>query len=224
MVSGKLITILAAAFTVVGAIEAPLPGYEVEDLTWEVEHTEGQPAAHLNGTIQQIHDQILELNPDFKLQQFSPVEKREESDLLAKLATRDCVVCSNFPGTQRSRVYQGIDYLRGIKGKPWLGPGPGKCIRVSCAYNAAIWWCNDEVSATVPCVINTMLIHFHLQNKEIKILPSFTNIAQGASLICQQCTTTGKSAFEQDQPWVHVVSGQDFHQDNWNVIVRWNEC
>lgn len=90
-----------------------------------------------------MYDKVLELNPDFKPQEFSPVEKREESDLLAKLAKRDRVVCSNFPGTQRSRVYEGIKYLKSLKGRPWIGPGPGKCMRVSCGYDAAIWWCND---------------------------------------------------------------------------------
>lgn len=35
-----------------------------------------------------------------------------------------------------NRVQQGIYYLGDV-------PGPGSCGRVSCSYNAAIYWCND---------------------------------------------------------------------------------
>ena len=37
----------------------------------------------------------------------------------------------------------GIEYLRGVPGKPASGPGPGNCGRVSCWGESAIYWCND---------------------------------------------------------------------------------
>lgn len=40
-------------------------------------------------------------------------------------------------------ISDGVIYLRGVKGKPKNGPGPGNCGRVSCSYNSAIYWCND---------------------------------------------------------------------------------
>lgn len=40
-------------------------------------------------------------------------------------------------------IEKGIAYLRGLNGKPGNGAGPGACGQVSCAYNSAIWWCND---------------------------------------------------------------------------------
>lgn len=37
-------------------------------------------------------------------------------------------------------ITQGVDYLRGVKGKPVNGAR--QCGRVSCEWHAAIWWCN----------------------------------------------------------------------------------
>jgi len=52
------------------------------------------------------------------------------------------------------RIKEGIDYLRGVPGKPVLGPGPGTCKRVSCSYNSAIYWCND---VSTECILNPLL-------------------------------------------------------------------
>ncbi|KAK0744320.1 hypothetical protein B0T21DRAFT_357602 [Apiosordaria backusii] len=39
-------------------------------------------------------------------------------------------------------IKEGIDYLRGLTGTAINDPG--KCGRVSCSYNSAIYWCNDN--------------------------------------------------------------------------------
>lgn len=127
-------------------LDAPLPGYEVEDLIWEVEHTPGKPPVQLNGTIEQIHDKLLEINPDFEFyENISPVDVQEETANASPTLTKrkDKVICDNFPRIEVEFVQDAMSYLRKVKGRPWLGPGPGRCIRVSCGFNAAIWWCND---------------------------------------------------------------------------------
>jgi hypothetical protein len=40
-------------------------------------------------------------------------------------------------------IREGVQYLRTLKHKPKIGPGPGRCDRVSCAWKSAIFWCND---------------------------------------------------------------------------------
>lgn len=40
-------------------------------------------------------------------------------------------------------IQEGIEYISKITKKPELGPGPDKCTRVSCSWNASIWLCND---------------------------------------------------------------------------------
>ncbi|KAL4944957.1 hypothetical protein BDV06DRAFT_219764 [Aspergillus oleicola] len=83
------------------------------------------------------------------------------------------------------------------KGKPTLGPGPGKCSRVACAYNAAIVWCND--------------------NKYTLNLASWQVVAHGADKIFNKCS---KSHYGKGMS----VHGQAFHAGNWNVIVRKEKC
>lgn len=51
--------------------------------------------------------------------------------------------CFNWPVANGNRIQDGINYLMGVGGQPSNGPGPGACGRVSCSYDAAIWWCND---------------------------------------------------------------------------------
>jgi hypothetical protein len=59
------------------------------------------------------------------------------------LNKRDHTVCHNFESANYIRIKEGVNYLRGVPGRPWLAAGPGKCARVSCSWNSAIWWCND---------------------------------------------------------------------------------
>lgn len=58
--------------------------------------------------------------------------------------------CFNYPLTKYGAIEDGIDYLRHVPFQPTNGPGPGNCGRVSCSWNAAIWWCNDVSSPFMP--------------------------------------------------------------------------
>src|SRR6187549_519178 len=65
-------------------------------------------------------------------------------EILAKRADfRNAKYNCEFSAAALNRASEGIAYLRGVSGRPSNGPGPGNCGRVSCGYNAGIWWCND---------------------------------------------------------------------------------
>lgn len=135
--------------------EDPLQGRDIFTPEWEVEVKPGGDTVVLNGTIQEVHTQLLELNPnwdtDFK---DDGLDKREAdfgdwADDTAGLDKR-----ANFNGASyncwgrwgavsREHIQSGINYLRRVRGKPRAGAGPSKCGRVSCSYNSAIYWCND---------------------------------------------------------------------------------
>lgn len=117
------------------SLQPPAPGYGVETLLWDVEVARGRFET-LNGTIQEVYAQVLRLNPHFKLPEDPPVAR----GLNRKRST---VRCGNWPLTSKDRIQEGINYLRRLNGAPRNGPGPSNCGRVSCSYNAAIWWCND---------------------------------------------------------------------------------
>ncbi|KAK3897422.1 hypothetical protein C8A05DRAFT_39028 [Staphylotrichum tortipilum] len=148
------------------AVEAPIPGYVVETLEWDVPVAPGQVEV-LNGTIQEVFAQALQINPDFKLQQDTGASTAAKRGGLEQHEKRTTVLCGNWPLANKGRIEEGIRYLRVVPAAPRNGPGPGACGRVSCSYNSAIWWCNDN---TTP-----------------KTLESWDWIANSAGFIIQNC-------------------------------------
>jgi hypothetical protein len=144
--------------------ESPIPGYGIVELSWEVIPAPGQSPIVLNGTIEQVHSQLLEINPSYQAEVFekgcfTPI--REDllpaptaataataagaSTAAAPLIWR--IKCGGYHSANIRRIKDGINYLNNITGQPRNGPGPNNCGRVSCSYNSSIWWCND---ASVP--------------------------------------------------------------------------
>ena len=117
----------------------------------------GGPKVTYNGTVEGLVAKIHQDHPEFgaKLQAKIAtvharmlVEAAEKSEMNStSLVKRDDVICCNFGSPCNVDITQGISYLRGVGGQPVQGPGPGSCGRVSCAYNGAIWWCNDVRAA-----------------------------------------------------------------------------
>ncbi|RKL21674.1 hypothetical protein BFJ68_g1986 [Fusarium oxysporum] len=123
---------------------------------WEVEVTSGSTTV-LEGTIEEIHEELLQLNPNWDEEYMSnftqaaaDTEKRDSDKHLfgrtnfngAKYTCR-----GRWPECHTAPIVRGVEYLRYVQGKPKNGPGPGNCGRVSCSNNAAIWWCNDNASS-----------------------------------------------------------------------------
>ncbi|KAG5965496.1 hypothetical protein E4U57_004079 [Claviceps arundinis] len=104
----------------------------------------------------------------------------------------ECADEKRWKKAYRWYIQDGLTYLSKLRAKPKMGPGPGNCSRVSCSYEAAIWWCND--------------------NSEKLELNSFQEIADGASSILDQCISYGLV--------MDRAGGQAFMPGNWNVIVR----
>ncbi|KAJ0120861.1 hypothetical protein J7T55_015596 [Diaporthe amygdali] len=185
-------------------IEPPLPGYSVEVLQWEVLVSLDGQTATLNGTVQQIYQQLLKINPEYAAE-IGMIKKGFTSSLtdtrrsLGVSEVQDTwTVCGHFDPARASAIWEGIDYLYTIDGKPGSKPGPRMCGQVSCSYDSAIWWCND--------------------NNTTKILPSYSDIAYSAKYIAGNCTYWSEEHLEEQ------VSGQQFHSDNWNTIVRSAVC
>jgi len=151
-------------------LSAPIDGYSVTELVWELEvHplTKRGEKNRFNGTIQQVVAKALEMNPNYLVHHGlnltadsdtggGPAEHKSTGS--AALEPRQYYVPDHwfchgrwYPAVQ-GRIDEGVNYLNTIEGKPVLGPGPATCARVSCSYGAAIWWCND-VSRT-PCFMS----------------------------------------------------------------------
>ncbi|KAK2040999.1 hypothetical protein LZ31DRAFT_568316 [Colletotrichum somersetense] len=194
-----LFSLLTALPAVVAATPAGLPaGVREFTPTWEFEPFPGQTVV-LNGTIQQVLAELAQINPDYS--PFAPAlaahAMTQEGREQAKLFPTDKVLCQKdgWENVDYSQADVGIHYLRTVKGRPRLDPGPANCGRVSCGYEAAIWFCNDN---THEITIN-----------------SFAQIADMVDVIEWYCTTR----------WRHQYHGQAFHPtDNWNVYIHRDTC
>ncbi|CZR54820.1 uncharacterized protein PAC_04704 [Phialocephala subalpina] len=182
------------------AMTSGIEGYGLEDFTWEVETSPGGPKAHITGTVQEVVSQLLTINPNWK-SDFNFSETPTRSTVLSRQLSFPWtgILCDIRIGewgyADYYAIQDGITYLNGVPGIPTAGPGPGNCARVSCSYDSAIYWCNDETQTFS--------------------LPGFTTIAAGALVILDNCPDLG--------PGVNGQVFAQFLQ-NWNTIVRGDNC
>ncbi|KAF3762554.1 hypothetical protein M406DRAFT_264296, partial [Cryphonectria parasitica EP155] len=162
----------------------------------------------VTGTIQDVFASIQQADPDTA----TSIQEHIEAKMNTTQSVADINLSSspaeetgdiptnyycNVPGWSQcsiSSVFTGMYYLDGISGHPTNGPGPGNCGRVSCSYDAAIWWCND--------------------NSVSKTLDYFGMISGGVADVLKHCEDSLASK----------VKGQQFFNDGWNVIVREQSC
>ncbi|KAK3998289.1 hypothetical protein QBC44DRAFT_338278 [Cladorrhinum sp. PSN332] len=183
-----------------------ISGYKTVEISWEVEATPGGPTMILNGTVEEVHAQLLEVNPNYdsdfaeiKAAKKAAAAARQFTGLSNREASNICDLYGVWDSATKARILEGVDYLHGVKGQPVNGPGPGNCGRVSCSYDSAIWWCND--------------------NPTTKALPSFDPIADAAAIIVTDCPEMDTEVLG-----VRTISGQRFQDDLWNCIVRGAHC
>ncbi|KAF6803853.1 hypothetical protein CMUS01_14989 [Colletotrichum musicola] len=193
-------TLLILAASAVGTVQAEkaLEDYKVWIPQWDFEVTPSGDHVVLNGTVEQVVEQLRESNP--KLMVSFNLSGKDGQEITALGENVPALPLSLFrtqchafrPGAVVSWA-AGIRYLEAVPGKPANGPGPGECGRVSCSYNTQIWWCNEDTKT--------------------KTLASFRHIADGARAAYMDCTD--------NQFYINYASGKAIHKtDNWNVVVR----
>ncbi|PIA99143.1 hypothetical protein CB0940_03813 [Cercospora beticola] len=167
--------------------------YSFEPLQWKVPASPGGPLVKMNGTVQEVIAQLRELNPHF-----DESSESGHDTLQKRLDFTGAIYHCHQPWNSgyRDIVEDGITYLRKVGGVPNAGPGPASCARVSCSYNGAIVWCND--------------------NPEPKTLFSFGSIADGAQFLVNNCKL--RSPTDTD------IGGRVFHNTGWNVAVERADC
>jgi hypothetical protein len=152
----KTLLLILPAFLGVGRT-APAPTlntpalHGLEELSWYVRVFDDQQPHVLNGTVEKVIEQILQINPSYRINQSAPFEplvlearsgsRRSGSRRLPMYVTGGH--CANYPKGPCDSIEAGIQHLRFVGGKPLNGPGPGNCGQVSCSDGAGIFWCND---------------------------------------------------------------------------------
>ncbi|KAI1661838.1 hypothetical protein F4813DRAFT_398363 [Daldinia decipiens] len=168
--------------------ESPPSGYSLSNLTWVGKaFKHGSDISITGSSMRNIEAQIREINPKFSW------DDQENADSTVSLQnSKTHLTCdpNNIWWAQVFRIEEGIDYLKGIKGRCHMGPGPRVCTRISCSYKSAIWWCNDN---------------------DHDIYMDCSLWSQYAQDIVDACQTHDASA---------RVRGQKFNNEqNWNVMV-----
>ncbi|KAL2822370.1 hypothetical protein BDW59DRAFT_173883 [Aspergillus cavernicola] len=120
------------------AVPIPFEKREIFTPSWDSKSPQAAKQSSLNGTVEELSKRT-----DFSDSNWACGGRLE--------------LCST------SLIWNGIEYLRGVGDRPGHGAGPGTCARVSCSYNAAIYWCNDDSKG--------------------KLLESYGSIADGAERV-----------------------------------------
>ncbi|KAL3458198.1 hypothetical protein BJX64DRAFT_292459 [Aspergillus heterothallicus] len=169
--------------------------------TWTVPAFPGAVPITLNGTAEQVHAKLLELNPHYD-EDFPDTEAEAEADSatytglesdssLDRRRVEHDVTCDPEGRAGHRHVKSGISYLRKLAKENKIQPRlpPMRCARVSCSYRTGIFWCNDD------------------ETNE-KVLPSWNNIADGAQVITDFCHDS------------FYFGGELNHNDKWRVILK----
>ncbi|KAL4967905.1 uncharacterized protein BDV14DRAFT_197548 [Aspergillus stella-maris] len=173
--------------------------------TWKVQvHPDG-PLLTLTGTIEKVHAQLREINPNYdedwkdvpESDDFADFSPSTELHVLKSYNGPKALSCSKAleSTANRKRIGEGIDYLRKHKGQVTVTTYPTyRCSRVSCSYKSAIVWCNES--------------------KVDLTLGSTKPIADAAFYVLNNCNHPNK-----DQVKGHVV-----YPGAWRTILQGADC
>ncbi|KAL2162541.1 hypothetical protein VTH06DRAFT_7455 [Thermothelomyces fergusii] len=191
----KLVVATAALFAIMTlASPAPSRDHRLADLEWQVEVSPGHTVT-VNGTIQAVVDQLEKGDHAHRAATTDP-DVAAEKRAVTNFGGRSYICGHRWPYAPLQPFWEGLRYLRSLRGRVHVPPGPRRCSQVSCSYSAAVWICND--------------------NTEDLYLDSFSRIADSVSYLIGRCATTARGPTH--------VAGQVFHPDHWNVIVRRDKC
>ncbi|KAK0739492.1 hypothetical protein B0T21DRAFT_436378 [Apiosordaria backusii] len=174
-----LASVLALVSVVYGAPTSlddhpDVSSYGIVPISWDLPIKADDPngaTVTVTGTIQEAIVKMEASYPGWNatFQARVPPPSTDAASLISAAAAEDpesynCKVKWDEAG--QLSILWGVEYLRTLTGTAKNGPGPGNCGRVSCSWNSAIWWCNDND-----------------QDKELQ----WSQIADGAAFLNREC-------------------------------------
>ncbi|PNY29286.1 Uncharacterized protein TCAP_00781 [Tolypocladium capitatum] len=168
-------------------------GVTIVPLFMDVQAFPDGPMLQLNGTLKEMHKEILEINPnylaDFNLTVPNRTTLAPREDSYSWIGCH--IICGQTYGTYpKIALGDDITYINWHPGRPHLQPGPNVCSRVACEYGASIFVCNDT--------------------PVIRILEGWMSVENGFWTIWRACIGDSE---------VNLSGGQAFHPTGWNVII-----
>ncbi|MCJ1326974.1 hypothetical protein MMC10_003640 [Thelotrema lepadinum] len=151
----------------------------------------GGPEVTLNGTIPDVRQQILQINPNYDQDFGNKVTEANERRRKRNQADPEWPVLCNVPGGYSNLQY--VDQfdldLRWTDGSTTVGPGPKVCTPLVCTTGIAVSLCNDN---------------------PFTISPTTDYMTDYVYAIIGACAN-------QDQ---QIVNGQQFDGDKYNVYIH----
>ncbi|KAE9377477.1 hypothetical protein N431DRAFT_461083 [Stipitochalara longipes BDJ] len=169
-------------------LTAPIEGYAVVEMQWIGEY-QGH-AYNLSGTVEKVitHLQTIDPTLEFPARDRSRLAARYNGGYLC------CHVAGqSFRAANGGEIEAGIDYLNALNTNLYLDPLT--CSRISCSYEAAIWWCNQ--------------------------LPNY-QFDQGSVWLGQHAETLVDNCWDEGDVNFPTLCGQDFDPGGYNIIVRYD--
>ncbi|KAK4197240.1 hypothetical protein QBC40DRAFT_181479 [Triangularia verruculosa] len=191
----SLITLATSALALFGLARGAIP-----DATWNlpINLTDpNSPTVSVTGTIQMAVAQMEADYPGWNAT-FMALEPRPSDDNRKDDEPEPNIVykCNTSEAmAYKADIKEGIKYLRKVPGTAKNGAGPDNCGRVSCSYNSAIIWCNQDD-----------------EEKELQ----WYQIADAAQYTYYYCLF--------DIHVIYVRGHGDYVDDKWGVIIRKEYC
>ncbi|KAK4664595.1 uncharacterized protein QC763_512170 [Podospora pseudopauciseta] len=185
-----------------GAAEPPVSSYSVVEVEWSLPVDPNKPNGareFVTGTIEEAIAQMDAAHPGWSQTFTSNIQTVDPHALMARGSSPEsqsvnCHLDSGKGAANCVDIRDGTRYLGSID-SPAPNNSPHSCGRVSCAYNSAIWWCNDNDSV-----------------KET----TWKNMASSAWFLQDNCLYYERRT--------EKVSAQEFMKDEWNIYVTGDRC
>ncbi|EWC45609.1 hypothetical protein DRE_05170 [Drechslerella stenobrocha 248] len=156
-------------------------------MVWSGSVTPGGPEVELTGTLSEVVEQIIALNPDWEAQTDAAAAEAPVSPPKKALRWDGQPTCDKVAGdrivSQYFLKWEVIPTLRRIGGN--CGTKARNCARLSCSWSSGVELCNDRTSfVSIPC----------------------NQIADGAEMIANKCVNVKGQLFD-TTGWNVVVRG-----------------
>lgn len=125
--------------------------YGVELQKQEIEIVPGRVEV-FEGTVQEAVAQAIKMETSFEAI-FNDAVATANVNATATVLENSRLECAkeeDWNGCWPLHIEKGVKYLRSVRSRQHLGPGPNKCSRVSCSHDSAIFLCNDVNSIHYP--------------------------------------------------------------------------
>ncbi|KAI1269082.1 hypothetical protein F5Y18DRAFT_176142 [Xylariaceae sp. FL1019] len=200
------------AMTLPRLVDTVPAGYAVGEINWTMPIVEGGPEHIFQGTAQQVFAQVNDKRQELGLPSLdTPLDDTvtasngtdpvlsARTDIKSRTFSNS--ICGNpqSDAATKATILEGVRYLEKLKSR--CSNLPKTCGRISCSYNSAIWWCNDNNGVSEYACSDFAPLALH---------------------VADECCWLRRGSSRRYKYW--MTSGSAFDDRNFHVDVRHARC